>query len=140
MAVLLGDDLSDIVGHFDVNHDGNINAGDITVIYNYILNGAETTLSYRFVNNNNENIPQSVPLNGAHLKIRAKDHATDQFVTTGLTGYIDNTTVATITQGTAGNIPYIEIVPVTSGLCCFVAIVSDGNVCYYRDYPLIITP
>lgn len=140
MAVLLGDDLSDIVGHFDVNHDGNINAGDITVIYNYILNGAETTLSYRFVNNDNENIPQNAPLNGAHLKIRAKERDNNQFVTTGLTGYIDNTTVATITPGITGNIPYLEIVPVTSGYCCLVAIVSDGSVCYYRDHPLIITP
>jgi hypothetical protein len=139
MSYLLGDNIGNvIVGHLDVNHDGAINAADITAIYNYILSGIEIMMAYKFVDFDGNNINQNISLSDSHLKIRAINLQNDQYVTTGLLGYIDNNNVATFTPGTSQNIQHLEIVPITTGYCCMVAIVSDGSVCHYRTFPFLI--
>lgn len=137
-VLLQGSDGS-IVGHFDVNRDGTVNASDITVIYDYLLSGYNISMAYNFVNNNNSNIQTNIELNGEHIKIKAIKVGSSQPVSSGVLGYIDNTSVANFTMGTNNDgSKYIEIIPLTTGFFTLVGIVSDGTTCYFKAIPLIV--
>ena len=143
MSVLLGDFNDGVVGHFDVNHDGAINAVDLTVIYNYILEGSSSDLdmAYKFVKNNGGNIESIIKL-GSEIKVKSLSFINPyhtEYISTGLLGYIDNTSVATITQGIdSDGAAYLKIVPKKTGYCTLVAIVNDGTTCHYRTFPLTV--
>lgn len=137
-SALLGDIVGDIVGHCDVNHDGVVTAADITIVYDYILNGNAATMAYHFVNDKNEGLGQYITLAGGNQKIRAVDHNTNDYVTSGLQGLSDNTNVATITLGNSQGVQYLKLAPVTTGYFTLVAIVSNGTACYYRAFPLVV--
>ena len=137
-SVLLGNTEDFIVGHCDVNHDGAVTAADITAIYDYILTGSNVSMDYRFQEEMNDAIGQYISLDGVHYKIRAIDHSTDNFVTSGLLGVSDHPQVATITLGSSQSIPYLEIVPVSTGYFTLVAIVSNGTASFYRAFPLVV--
>ena len=139
MNVLLGDEGAGTVGHYDVNQDGLISATDITIIYEFILNGSAELMAYNFVNTDLSSIESSLGLNAAHPKIVAVNQLTDQIITTGFTGYSDNTAIAAITQGsTPQGAPCLEIVPAATGNFTLVGIVTDGSTHYYRAYPLTV--
>ena len=139
MSALLGDLDGEMVGHLDVNHDGVITATDVTVIYDYILNGAGTNMAYKFVQEGNSNLGSNLK-QGTTTRVMAVNQSISQYVTAGLTGHIDNTAVATITQGTtASGVPYLDITAVAPGYFTLVAIVSDGNTCHYRAFPITVT-
>jgi len=138
MSVLLGNQDEEVVGHFDVNHDGSITAVDITVIYNYILTGTNMMLPYRFLSGNYGPIFSNIGLNDEHTRILAFKQSTNQPVDSGLSGFIDNPGVAQVVKGTSNGIQYLEIVPVATGYFTLVAIVSDGATFYYRAYPFVV--
>lgn len=139
-SVLLGDIDSESVRHCDVNHDGAVTAADITIIYDYILTGIDASLAYRFINNKNEGVGvnQYISLEAGQQIIRAIDHATNNYVTSGLWGVSDNTNIASVTLGTNQDSQYLELVPVAPGYFTLVGIVSNGTICYYREFPLVV--
>lgn len=139
MSVLLGDFDGELVGHLDVNHDGTITATDVTVIYEFILNGSSSSMAYKFVQQGNSNISNSMK-QGTTTRVMCVNQNTSQYVTTGLTGYIHNSAVATIAQGVNSNgVPYLDITAVTPGYFTLVAVVNDGNSYYYRTFPIVVT-
>lgn len=140
MNELLGDGNHDVVAHLDVNRDGIVSSIDITIIYNYMLNGVNLSMDYNFVKANKSSIESNVKLSDNQLKVQTIDPSTSQFVNLALTGYIDNPSVATLSQGVnQDGIPYLEITPLSTGYFTLVCVVSDGNTCYYRAFPLVVT-
>ncbi len=138
MSVLLGDFNDTYVGNFDVNHDGTINVADITLIYNYILTGVNPDLFYQFVKEGNSSIESTIKV-GSKIKVKAINHSTNQYVTTGLLGHIDNPAAATITTGTDSNgVAYLEIDTKAKGYCTLVTIVSDGSTCFFKTFPIVV--
>lgn len=139
MSVLLGDSDGGVIGQYDVNHDGTITAADMTVVYEYILNGVGSDIPYKFLKIDNSSIGSILKL-GNDIRVIGINQTTHQNITSGLQGYIDNTSVATLTTGTTSSgVPYLEIHPVATGYCTLVAIVNDGSTSYYRVFPLIVT-
>ena len=139
MSVMLGDSEGDIIGQYDVNHDGTVNSTDITIVYDYILNGAGVNMVYKFVKEDNSSIGSSIKL-GSSLKVVAFNQALAQYVNTGVSGFIDNPNVVTLTQGTNSNgVPYLQITPVATGYFTLVAIVNDGTTSHYRTFPMLVT-
>ena len=138
MSVLLGDLEGNIVGHYDVNRDGVISALDITLIYDVILNSSNTITAYNFVNSDRSSIESKIYLNDDHPKIVAVNHS-NQMMTSGLSGYSDNTSIATLSSGVSPQgTPYLEITPVTTGYFTLVGILKAGSTYYYRAYPLTV--
>lgn len=137
-SVLLGEADNDMVGHCDVNHDGAVTATDITIIYDYILTGNDVATAFRFVTENNESVGQYISMSENHLKIRAIDHSTDNFVTSGLTGVSDNLYIASIIPGSNQGVQFLELVPVVPGYFTLVGIVSDGTTGHYRAFPIVV--
>ncbi|MBR5087263.1 MAG: leucine-rich repeat protein [Muribaculaceae bacterium] len=139
MSVLLGDLEGDIVGHCDVNRDGVISALDITLIYDVILNSSNTLMAYNFVNSDRSSIESKIYLNDDHPRIVAVNHTNEQMMTSGLSGYSDNTSIAILSSGVSPQgTPYLEIIPVTTGYFTLVGILKAGNTYYYRAYPLTV--
>ena len=137
-SALLGEGDSDMMGHCDVNHDGAVTAADITLIYDYILTDNDVATAYRFVNEKNESLGHYIYMAEGNQKIRAIDHATDNFVTSGLMGVSDNTYIASVTTGTNQGVQYLELAPVAPGYFTLVGIVSDGTTCHYRVFPIVV--
>ncbi|MBR5640214.1 MAG: leucine-rich repeat protein [Muribaculaceae bacterium] len=137
-SVLLGVEDIDMVGHCDVNHDGAVTASDITLVYDYILTGDDVTMAYRFINEKNESVGQYILMVGNNNKIRAIDHATDNYVTSGLMGVSDNPYITSITSGTNQGVQYLEMMPLTPGYLTLVLIVNNGITCHYRAFPLVV--
>ena len=138
-SVIMGLSDVELKGHFDVNRDGIINSADITLIYNYILNGTEVSSTYKFVNQQNMVVTQSIAMSDAPQVIKAIDPATEDFVRNGVTADVDNTTVVSPTMITHGGASAVQLAALKPGYASLVMKVTAGGTCYYRSYPLKVS-
>jgi len=137
-SYILGMGMYATVGQMDVNRDGAVNASDITLIYRCILDGIEPMLSFKFENQDGDNIQQDIIINSSHQYIKALDQETDEYVKQGFYGDFDNDLVINLGMASINGIPHIEIIPISEGYAALVAIVNKNNTLHYRIYSLKI--
>lgn len=138
-SVVLGDDVDLNNGNFDVNRDGAITAADITAIYDFLLNGNYENTGYTFMLANNQIVRLYISMSDDYQKVIAKNTHNNQAMTSGLSGFVDNTAAAHVEPGSTNGIPHLEVVHTAPGYCSLVAVLKVGNVYYYHSFPMVIS-
>lgn len=138
--IILGLGSSDIDadsgGHCDVNHDGVINSSDVTLVYNYILYDIELNSTYKFVNQENKHVNQTISMNASHEIVTAHNMKTNQDVVEGFTIVTDNPQVLNVNKVTQNGIPRYELIPVSKGYATLVFMVDNEGISYYHELPI----
>ena len=138
-SVVLGDDVDLSIGNFDVNRDGSITAADITAIYNLLLNGKYENAGYTFMLANNQIVKLNISMSDDYQKVIAKNTHNNQVVTSGISGFVDNTAAAHVELGNTNGVSHLEIVHTAPGYCALVAVLKVGNIYYYHSFPIVIS-
>lgn len=140
--IILGIGSTDVnansTGHCDVNHDGVINASDVTMVYNYILYDIELNSTYKFVNQENKHVKQTISMGASHEIVTAHDMRTKQDVREGFTIVTDNPQVLNVTSVVQNGIQRYELVPVSKGYATLVFIVNSDGINYYIELPITV--
>lgn len=138
-SYLLGDQVDYHMGRYDVNRDGAITASDITAIYDCLLTGEDVSTRYNFKQLDYSDIAHFITMGESHKKVIAIKSQGTQEVTDGFSGYIDNSAVAHVVQGSSNGIPHLEVVPTAPGYCVLVPMVLDEGVYYFRAFPIVVS-